>query len=192
MFQVEQEDSGFPKYTALSKGTRHVLVASDGKKPLELLDLIGRELVRYRSWGHNGRILGGKVDSEKRFKDDHDLMQLSKAQRKGHPKRIAFGLPHNYGKPCNKQVGPHDSPLDRRASPLFIHIHECADGPVAVLSFLPAEFLPKGKSDISVGGKRVRQKPEDALYCPIHDFLDRLLDKNECKEQFTQRVEVKL
>ena len=76
-------------------------------------------------------------------------------------KRIIFGLPRK----------PHP---ERRASPLFIHIHECAGKPVAVLSFLPARFLPRGKSDISVGGSRIRQQPEEDLYRPVHDFLERL------------------
>ena len=108
-----------------------------------------------------------------------------------HPQRIAFGLPHNYGKRPNQQVGPGDKELDRRSSPLFIHIHECGDTPVAVLSFLPARFLPKGKSDISVGGSKVPQRPEDELYRPIHDFLDRLLDPKKREEPFTIAKEVR-
>lgn len=174
-----------PAYTALSPQTRHVLLSSDGKQPMELLDLVGRELMRYRSWGHNGRVLGQA--SERKFGDDHDLMAGNRRNR--HPRRIAFGLPHNYGKWPDKQVGPHDEELDRRASPLFIHIHECGDTPVAVLSFLPSRFLPPHKSDISVGGTRVRQTPEDELYRPIHDFLNRLLDPEKRKEGFTEVLE---
>ena len=100
----------------------------------------------------------------------------------------AFGLPRRNVRPAR---------FDRRASPLFIHIHECGDSPVAVLSFLPAQFLPEGKSDISVGGRKVRQKPEDKqkpedeLYSPIHEFLDRLLDPARRGEPFTDAVEVR-
>ena len=90
------------------------------------------------------------------------------------------------------QVGPYNNrDLDRRASPLFIHIHECGSTPVAVLSFLPARFLPKGKSDISVGKDRVSQRPEEELYCPIHEFLDRLLDSGKRKEKFVDALEVR-
>ena len=152
-----------PAYTALSTQARHVLLSSDRTQPMELLDLLGRELMRYRSLGHRGRVLG--QESEKKFRDDHDLMHGNRRSR--HPRRIAFGLPHNYGKRPDKQVGPHDREIDRRASPLFIHIHECGDTPIAVLSFLPARFLPEGRSDISVGGSRVRQTPEAELYRPI-------------------------
>lgn len=179
-----------PAFTAVSDRTRHVLLWSPKKEPLELLDIVGRELVRYRSWGHNGRILGGKFDSERNFKDDHDLMKGHMLGHPAHPRRIAFGLPHNYGKRKDQQVNPHDRDFDRRASPLFIHIHECGDSPVAVLSFLPARFLPEKRSAISVGGRKVAQKPEKELYRPIHDFLDRLLDRGQRRESSTDVIEV--
>ena len=175
-----------PEYTALSVQTRQVLVSSDKNESMDLLDIVGRELMRYRSWGRNGRVLDR--DSEKNFRDDHDLMKSSSPDR--HPRRIAFGLPHNYGK---RRVGPHDQQFDRRASPLFIHIHECSDTPVAVLSFLPACFLPDNRSAICVDGRRVAQTPESALYQPIHEFLDRLLDlePGRRKEPFGEAMEVK-
>ncbi len=138
----------FPKYTALSKRTRHVLVSSGQTEPLRLLDLIGGE---YKN-------------------------AVRSCHRRG---RIAFGLPRGRRN-------------DRRASPLFIHIHECDHTPVSVLSFLPARFLPEGKSDISVGGTRVRQAPEEELYRPVHKFLDRLLDPQQREEPFAEVVEVKL
>ncbi len=182
--------AGLPEYTALSGQSRHVLVPSDNKetRPMELLDRVGREFMRYRSWGRGGKVFGS--DSEKEFQDDHDLMKRKPHERDQHPRRIVFGLPHNYGKGRDAQVGPQDQELDRRASPLFIHIHECGDTPVAVLSFLPARFLPKGRSDISVGGHPVPQTPETELYRPIHRFLDRLLDRGKRKEPFGTVVEV--
>ncbi len=178
---------GWPDYTALTHTTRHVLATADRAEPLEVLDLVGREMVRYRSWGHKEKVFGQR--SEQIFKDDHDLMKSPSHARNSHPRRIAFGLPHNYGSGSDSQVGPAERDFDRRASPLFIHIHECGATPVAVLSFLPARFLPEGKSDISVGGKKVPQEPESELYRPIHGFLDRLLDPNRRKEIFVQVVE---
>src|SRR5690606_26524899 len=79
---------GLPEFTALSKGARHVILEADRGEPIKLLDLVGRELVRFRSWGDKGKILGRGVDSEKRFEDDHDLMKLQPAQRGSHPRRI--------------------------------------------------------------------------------------------------------
>ena len=193
--------SGFPEFTAFSTKARHVLVTSDEEEPMQLLDLVGREMLRYRSWGQDGQLFKEKIESEKNFKDDHDLMnhdlmKKRKHQRQGHthPRRIAFGLPHNYGSSSDQKVGPDGQGLDRRASPLFIHVHECGDEPVAVLSFLPARFLPRDQSKISVGGKAVPQKPEKELYQSVHTFLDRLLDRLpdpvQRKEPFTAEVEV--
>ena len=178
-----------PEWTALSGRTRHVLVSSRKQEPLDLLDLVGREMLRFRSWGHKGTVLGAR--SERIFQDDHDLMKSVKGgvRPEIHPRRIAFGLPHNYGKSPREQVNPHDGTLDRRASPLFIHLHVCGSVPVAVLSFFPARFLPEGRSDVSVGRHRVRQCPENELYRPIHEFLDRLCDPKKCKEPFTEPAE---
>lgn len=189
---LPRDDKGaLPEFTALSSRTRHMLVSSSSKKePLDLLDLVGRELVRFRSWGHKGKVLGGP--SEPLFRDDHDLMKRVEQgfRPEKHPRRIAFGLPHNYGKKPREQVGPHDRNLDRRASPLFIHLHVCGGVPVAVLSFLPARFLPEGRSDVSVGGRAVPQCPEDELYRPVLEFLDRLCDPAKRKEPFTETAEV--
>ena len=187
---LRQTDSSepLPEYTALTLESRHVLVSAESKEPLILLDHLGRELVRYRSWGRNGKVLGG--DSERRFKDDHDLMKLSIRERKTHPRRVAFGLPHNYGPGADHQVGPAGDGRERRASPMFIHLHQCGDTPVAVVSFLPARFLPHGEG-INVGKDQMApQLPEAELYQPIHEFLDRLLDPDARREPFTDALEV--
>lgn len=185
-----------PQFTAFSKDTRHALLSAGKVEPLELLDRVGREMVRYRSWGRDGRILGGREESERRFKDDHDLMKGPVQSRRTHPRRIAFGLPHNYGKESNDHVKPAAQGLDRRASPLFVHIHTCGETPVAVISFLPARFLPQGQSEIWVGGPTVSQAPETVLFEPLHAFLDCLLDKtttgnDRSREAFTEALEVR-
>jgi CRISPR-associated protein Cmr1 len=200
--QRQANSSGLPEYTALSSGARHVvLTADDCREPLHLLDLVGREMVRDRSWGRFGIILRD-VPTERNFTDDHNLMdpEITPLLDRGtHPERIAFGLPHNYGPGPSKQVGPAGQ-LDRRASPLLIHMHQCGSMPVAVVSFLPALFLPlssegdQARISIGVGGPSIPQKPEQELYQPIHTFLDRLLDRTpdprQRKEPFTTAVEV--
>jgi CRISPR-associated protein Cmr1 len=183
--------AALPPYTAFSARARTVLLPADDKlEPMALLDRVGREMVRYRSWGHNGNVFGRP--SEKNFRADHDLMKQPAGQRASHPERIAFGLPHNYGKPAEKQVGPGDSGLDRRASPLLIHIHECSARPVAVLSFLPAQFLPPSARRISVGGKKVGLAGDDVLWKPIEEFLDRLVGHGRTRrvEPFGEALEV--
>ncbi len=170
----------YPEYTAFSPKARHVLMSSDKDRAIDLLDLIGKELLLYRSWGRNGKVLGRVA--EKNFKDDHDLMK--RRRRNEHPRRIAFGLPHNYGKWPSDQVRPKNGKFDRRASPLFIHIHECGKTPVVVLSFLPARFLPKNASDIAVGEDVVPQMCEADLFRPIEDFLERLMDPDKRQRSF--------
>lgn len=180
-----------PSFTALSSRSRYVLLRRETKEPLDLLDAVGRELVRFRSWGRQGKILGGNVNSEHLFKDDHDLMKADPSQRRTHPRRIAFGLPHNYGSGREMKVGPFDRALDRRASPLFIHVHEFDEAVLAIVSFLPALFLPRDRSEVSVGGAKIALAPADRLYDPVHQFLDRLLDSEKRKEKFESAMEVR-
>jgi CRISPR-associated protein Cmr1 len=165
-----------------------LLTAGDRIGALALLDRVGREMMRYRSWGHNGRVFGR--DSEKNFRDDHDLMETPPAQRATHPQRIVFGLPHNYGRRREHQVEAEG--YDRRASPLLVHIHQCGTTPVAVLSLLPAQFLP-APARIDVGGKVVTLIPDAQLWGPIEKFLDRLLDSSPAgrKEPFGATFEVR-
>jgi CRISPR-associated protein Cmr1 len=179
---------GEPQYTAFSKDARVVLLPGNGgESALGLLNRIGRDQVFYRSWGQGGTVL--REPSEKNFKDDHDLMKMVAAGRptQTHPRRIAFGLPHNYGRSRQEQVEPDDH--DRRASPLFIHIHQPkGQPPIGVLLFLPAQFLPEGER-VKVGGQPVTLK-RDTLWNPIHDFMNRVIDPRQGKEQFRGVLEV--
>jgi len=174
-----------PEYTAFSGQTKiFAFKGSRQTQPMALLDIIGREMVRERSWGHNGKIFGRDEKAERNYKRDHDLMKLSGSGERvnDHPDRIAFGLPHNYGKGENNQVEPAFKTdaykLDRRASPLFIKIHQFSDGsPVAVLSYIPAKFLPDG-AKISVGKSPVNLRAEE-LKIPIVSLVQRLLDEGQ-------------
>ncbi len=165
-----------PDFTAFSRRTRIALLEGDGNEiPLQLLNKIGRDFVFFRSWGRNGRVLN--ESSEKNFKDDHDLMK-NISKRIPYPQRVVFGLPHNYGQRPYQHVTGKDH--DRRSSPLLFHIHQPQSSlpPIAVISFLPAKFLPS-KDKISVGGKTQNfDDSKNDFWQPAHDFLDRMLDKN--------------
>jgi len=183
-----------PPFTSLSDRSRHVILKKEDKSSLALLDRIGREMMRYRSWGHNGKVLG--KESEKNFKDDHDLMKMEPNKRNTHPKRIVFGLPHNYGQGTKDQIPPptnkkhgEENELTRRASPLMIHVHECDGNALAVLSFLPATFLPKGDSaKVNVGGQLVPVIPDPEIWQPVEILLDRFATR---KESFGDTLEVR-
>jgi CRISPR-associated protein Cmr1 len=150
-------------------------------------------MVRYRSWGRNGKVLG-REQREEIFKSDHDLMVIQRHPRNAHPERIVFGLPHNYGKKeHHKEVEPVS--FDRRASPLFIHVHQTSESdlPIAVLTLLPSRFLPEDQSKISVGGNPVDLNTA-ALWEPIENWLNRMKGEtttpHERKEPFGNALEV--
>ncbi|MGV2383971.1 MAG UNVERIFIED_CONTAM: type III-B CRISPR module RAMP protein Cmr1 [Thermobifida fusca] len=85
-----------------------------------------------------------------------------------------FGLPARSRHGSVKPV-----PYDRRGSPLMFHIHECDGELAAVVSFLPARFLPAG-SEIEItssrGSRRLVEPPGhgDLISGPVTQFLDRL------------------
>ena len=160
-----------PAWTAWSSQSR--IVATDhasGTRAIEVLDALGREQVHFRSWGRHGHVLGAA--SEENFRTDHDLSK-SICSGSDYPYRVAFGLPHNYGKGVKKQVTPGRH--DRRASALFFHIDQIdADSPPhGVVAFLPAEFLAKD-DQLKVFGCNVDVATNDAFWFPVHGFLDRL------------------
>lgn len=178
-----------PEYSAFSNDSRHIiLTADDDRTPLALLDRVGKALARYRGWGRNGRIFDNTEPAEQNFKDDHDLL-LQKRPR-SHPRRVAFGLPHNYYYSSEKKkvsVQPSGG-YDRRASPLFVHLHQCGDTPVAVLTLLPARFLPRD-AKIDIGEHTVPLAPAVDQYRPVVDFLGRLVERLP-KDGFTRAEEV--
>lgn len=204
--------NNLPDWTAFSPASRVVVLAADhhDSTPLALLDRVGREMIRYRSWGRGGRVFGAQ--SEKNFANDHDTMRdyLSAGQAPTHaPQRAVFGLPHNYyfgslsrGRDLQVKADVTASSHDRRGSPLFFHVHDSGAGsPLAVITFLPACFLPEGEQvriadtskDRSLNRRRrpsVEIPMASDLWEPIGAFLDRLLDPNQRKEAFGEALEV--
>lgn len=170
------------KYTAFNKFTK-VVITKEFDDPIKLLDEIGKEMIRYRSYGKNKKILKDE-DAEQNFYDDHDLVYryARSGEMDKHPKRIVFGLPHNY----RLSIGSKGSTINinsthRRASPLFIHIHKLANGKyVGVMTLIPAKFL-KDDDGIKVfqKGKGIKQNPKELKanvdYEVIEDFLDRIV-----------------
>jgi CRISPR-associated protein Cmr1 len=183
-----------PLWTALAPGrTTAVILRDNVQFPLELLARLGRDFVFFRSWGRNGKVLG--LASEQLFGDDHDLMKKGRDQRNTHPRRIVFGLPHNYGKHQEEQVDPADPQLDRRASPLFFHIHQPdpSHQALGVVALLQSQFLPSGRNHISVGGKPIELADggDGKFWKPAEDFLERLRSGSG-KERFEETALVKL
>jgi CRISPR-associated protein Cmr1 len=155
-----------------------------------VLNAFGKKMLLYRSWGKGGKLLN--EDSEKRFKADHDW---SKGDRPNnfHPKRVVFGLPHNYGQGDHLAVTPekHRDPYpegvykhDRRASPLFFHVHKIGTEYIGVSLLLPATFLPHGER-INAGGTNV---PANIEWSILTDFLDGRDNKGKVRFDSKQSI----
>jgi CRISPR-associated protein Cmr1 len=185
--QLKKLPETLPPYTAFSRLSRVIIINFKEKDPLKALEKIGREMIRYRSYGRmdskkGNHYLPWDEEAQQYFADDHDLALDFAAGKKvdAHPRRVVFGLPHNYyfQNKIKVDVNASHEEYNRRASPLFISLHKLKDGCAAVLTFLPAVFLPTGTDiSLSTAGKRGRQQtvPSAANYNVVHAFLDNLL-----------------
>lgn len=159
--------TGLPPYSAFSQQTRvdELFSAND---PYDVMDMFGKAMLLYRSWGKGGKVLGSF--SEKRFEDDHDWFReagsFRKKNSKFHPKRVVFGLPHNYGQSAYTHVIPESH--ERRASPLLFHVHPVDTQFVGVSVLLKSQFLPDNEG-INAGGNVVPTKIDWSV---ITNFLD--------------------
>lgn len=192
-----------PAFTSFS-GLSRISIAELNADPLFLLDQIGREMIRYRSYGKSkgpgkDNELPWREKAQQIFSGDHNLIYdfAHGIETTGHPERVVFGLPHNYffsrQKPDNFNVnvnaawlnkGGQKEKIERRTSPLFIHIHPLSDQYAAVLTLLPAVFLPPG-AGVAISKVRDNRKTTveaNADYKVIHKFMDR----------FQQRLEVEI
>jgi len=115
------------------------------------LDQIGGEMLSYRSY----RV------KPSNFQHDHDDMlkylKTGNLKAKDIPKRVAFGLPHNYFFSSSIAAKANiDAEVDkeqkRRASPLFLHIHELGNRQQCIVAtFLPAKLLPDNANVLITG-----------------------------------------
>ncbi len=152
-----------PPFSALSQSLR-VEISQTGRDRARLVDSVGQTFQQYR---------------KENFKDDtrQALRVVRGEDPQRIPRRAAFGLPHNYYFPKTKSsvtIEPASEGRQRRASPLFLHIHHLrgeSNGFLAVYTHLPAVFLPKGDQVAMGNGRKVRLDPEhDPTVIP--DYLD--------------------
>ncbi len=193
---------GLPPYTAFSRQSRiDAIPAKPNQNIWTLLGELGAEMQLYRSWGQNGRVGGEKA--EKNFPDDHNLAREAAQENPvtDHPQRAVFGLPHNYyfsslADPHKKlkinaispkpdaNSGWSDIDAQRRASPLFIHLHEFSNGSqTALLMLLPARFLPTGwKVGMSLKKQLICQTEPNPDWAVLHRFMDRFSNRRTLLE----------
>lgn len=193
---VGARSEALPPFSAFSAHTRIDLIAANGADAWQLLGKLGMEMQLYRSWGRNGMVAG--TPAERNFARDHDLAQQAAAGEAvhEHPKRVIFGLPHNYYFSSTKDKldvnamapkpeggGWNDLGTQRRASPLFLHPHQFPDGSVAALiTLLPGQFLPDTWR-IGLKGKKPPIRVDvDPDWSVLHGFMDRFAERRTLLE----------
>lgn len=190
---ITADQGSYPSYTAFSPACK-IVITRPGIDPLSVLNEVGSEMIRYRSYGQKDRnsgehLLPVKDASHRRekakqlFADDHDVvLSANPTNNPGRPpRRVVFGLPHNYyfGS-IKKKMDITGDRCKRRGSPLLIHIHALDKQYVGVLTYLPAQFLPKGEQIVmesrGVGSVSVPAEFDEQV---IPDFLDSFTDRLE-------------
>ena len=189
----DQWPQSLPPFTAFSQHTRIDHFTGTANDPWIVLNEVGESMQMYRSWGLNGQVNG--LEAEKNFPTDHhEALRVIDGGRPRHaPQRAIFGLPHNYYFSSKKTVvevnvaKQASATGERRASPLFIHLHQCPDQSCfAVQTLLAAEFLPQAYGSYSPqlkykAGKTVVHYPysaTDADWQVVHTYLDRFKTPN--------------
>ncbi len=174
-----------PPYSAFSADSRVDWLLADDS-PYKVLDQFGMKMLDYRSWGRTAgdgtrRPLPSGKKSEERFEDDHHWFRKNNWRLNHpdfHPRRVMFGLPHNYGQSSNSHVTAEKH--DRRSSPLFFHVHPVGKNIFAGIAiYLPSMFLPAGEKT-DAGGSNVTAKTND--WNVITDFLDGKVGNPATKE----------
>jgi len=186
LLECHAENADLPPFSAVSRHTRFSFSGLDTHAH-SLLETMGSEMQLYRSWGNKGHV-GGR-QAECNFSEDHDtvLKAAQGARLDTPPKRIVFGLPHNYFfsslKQGNKIVEisvKKDAAGERRASPLIMHVHQLPSGHcLAAQLLLPAVFLPGRHPQLQYkhGRTSYLDCPETQIdWQVIHDFMDRFKD----------------
>lgn len=174
ILSVETLRDDEPPYSAFCKHTRIDIVGKDSD-PLRLLNRVGEEMLRYRSWGRPDKYginRVGNIEVERNFEDDHDWFKASERASglaDGRPRRAIFGLPHNY----SQQFQVTAKGFDRRASPLLVHVHRLTEQSyIAVLIVMRSAFLPKDVT-LKVTNRRTESYPDAA---PDWTVLDTFID----------------
>ncbi len=138
-----------PPFTAFSQKARWSFLHQPSED--KVLSALGSEFGLYRGFGNKGNGTEHKTfgkKAEQNFKTDHDQMYQAASRQPftDHPKRLIFGMPHNYFFSSSKKkvdIQNTKAKLERRASPLFMHVHKLGNEYIGVALMLPAQFLPK-------------------------------------------------
>ncbi|MCX8207737.1 MAG: type III-B CRISPR module RAMP protein Cmr1 [Methanothrix sp.] len=172
--------NGLPEYTAFSPKTEIYIFKNMNTDSLALLGDVGWTMRVYR--------LGSGNKHSRKFREDTILAKRSlKSKVDEHPRRLFFGLPHNYHfKDLKKNLEIIGENHDRRASPLLIHVQKLGTEYAAVAALMPARFLPPGEKILMRPGEE-KNESEDTripgMGHPKSPPTSRVeLDENEAEE----------
>lgn len=165
-----------PPYSAFSSVT-DVRIIAEANEPLRVVEKVGSELQLYRSYGKNGKVNGR--NAEQNFKDDHDNVLRMNFKDNKPPRRVVFGLPHNYlfssSSTKNMEINPFTGKSElRRTSPLCLHVHPLEGKYIGVHVLFEADFLPseaKIKVKEKYGSEKIISSEVD--FGVIQTYLDR-------------------
>lgn len=154
-----------PPFTAFSTQGKVVFTAIE-QDAIKVIDKVGLQMGMYRGYGNKGNGAEHKTfgqKAEQNFADDHDLIQDAMSQSINRtPRRLIFGMPHNYFFSSTKkslQIQKTSKKLERRASPLMVHVHQIGDKSIGVLLLLRSQFLPKDDR-VEIGKSRVKMNED--------------------------------
>jgi CRISPR-associated protein Cmr1 len=163
--------------TAFGMGAR-IDLSPGQRSPLACLQQVNQCLQLYR----DGTIQGHERESN--FKQDRSLAAEAAKGKPipSLPQRAVFGLPHNYfwiESKAKLDIAPDESTRNRRASPLFIHVHQFPDGQCSIIHcLLPSLFLPAG-SRIKLSGKGTTSLDNPKVdFGVITRYMDRFTREN--------------
>jgi CRISPR-associated protein Cmr1 len=151
---IDRSATNEPPYTAFSTNSRILCSPPQTGKPWQCLEGVAKKMQMFRGWGFDaghGHCINGLPAKHAAHIDkttDHNIVDdyaRPAVRTKQLPNSISFGLPRSY-----KLSNGNEFRLDatgaqrsRRASPVFIHVHQFSNGQSMVIqSFLPATFLP--------------------------------------------------
>lgn len=150
-----------PLYTAFSPDFKFK-VDFESKAPLGVLTKVGKKVQEFRK--------------QHKHHDAKSVRNALNGVATSCPKRAIFGLPHNYFfKQEGQTVRVKGEDHERRASPLFIHVHKIKENLfVGVLSLFPAVFLPVGRRVIIQDSEN--PELQQTVDQPDYELLSRLMN----------------
>jgi CRISPR-associated protein Cmr1 len=149
----------------------------------DAMTVLGNEAARMQEFRCSSRDKGKLKNRNVLCKEDADYIKelLGPKTKADHaPNRIIFGLPNNYHVPNKGEIEVNaafdENGMERRASPLILHIHQFGKDYIPIYTLFQSIFLPEDKKgNLRINNERVNASPN-------WDLLQRFIDGMPGKE----------